>query len=91
VNPVEGQGCSRWNSRVSSRDRYSLAESALEAIATATMHETKGAMGMLEVHKAFASQRRVAAGFDANCGSENVKLIRQRLAFSRSPRQCQVL
>ena len=30
-------------------DRYSLAESALEAIATATMHETKGAMGMLEV------------------------------------------
>jgi hypothetical protein len=40
VLPVEGQGCSRWNSRVTSRDRYSLAESAVEAIAIATMHET---------------------------------------------------
>ena len=36
-SPVEGQGCSRWNSRVTSRDRYSLAESgAAQASATAS-------------------------------------------------------
>jgi hypothetical protein len=30
VFPVEGQGCSRWNSRVTARDRYSRAESGPE-------------------------------------------------------------
>jgi hypothetical protein len=29
VLPVEGQGCSRWNSLVTSRDQYSLAESSV--------------------------------------------------------------
>jgi hypothetical protein len=29
--PVEGQGCSRWNSRVTSRDRYSFARTVLGA------------------------------------------------------------
>jgi hypothetical protein len=42
VSPADGQGCSRWNSHVTSRDRYSLAEGAPAAIATAiaTVHET---------------------------------------------------
>ena len=34
VSPVEGQGCSRWNSRVTSRDRYSLAVTGAETSAT---------------------------------------------------------
>jgi hypothetical protein len=35
TGPVEGQGC-RWNSRVTSRDRYSFAESGSGASASAT-------------------------------------------------------
>jgi hypothetical protein len=34
VCPVDGYGCSRWNSRVTSRDRCSLAASGLATIAT---------------------------------------------------------
>jgi hypothetical protein len=34
VSPVEGQGCSRWNSRVTSRDRCSLAATGVDRTAT---------------------------------------------------------
>jgi hypothetical protein len=38
--PVEGQGCSRWNSLTTSRDRCSVAEATLREVINGMQHAT---------------------------------------------------
>jgi hypothetical protein len=75
---VEGEGCFRWNSRVTSRDLYSLAESAPEAIATAiaTMNETS--IGAVPIIPSVSRSSILPVGQDDQIGSQ---IVRQDVEF----------
>jgi hypothetical protein len=54
VFPAEGQGCSRWNSRATSRDRYSLAERGPGRASTTAITTIKDFGAMLIMPSALA-------------------------------------